>query len=119
MRGGGNVFTYSGEKGLDEFAALLQQFDVFVSGSTGPMHMAAALGVPIVALFCPRFACSPVRWGPLTDKKIILMPHVDEGCDLCAEEKCSSYDCMETISVGEVRSSIFSFLERSVKSAQP
>ena len=113
-----NIFSYSGQNGLDEFAALLEHLDVFVSGSTGPMHMAAALGVPLVALFCPRFACSPIRWGPLTDKKIILMPVTEESCDLCREEKCDYYDCMETISTEMVREAVFSLLDKN-KLARP
>jgi lipopolysaccharide heptosyltransferase II len=44
-----------------ELAALMERLSVFVSGDTGPMHLAAAVGTPVVAIFGPS---DPARWGP-------------------------------------------------------
>jgi len=44
------------------FLALLKRAEVFVSGDTGPLHFAAGLGVPTLALFGPS---SPARWAPI------------------------------------------------------
>ncbi|MEJ0088730.1 MAG: glycosyltransferase family 9 protein [Limisphaerales bacterium] len=44
------------------FLAVLKRADVFISGDTGPLHFAAGLGVPTVALFGPS---SPARWAPI------------------------------------------------------
>lgn len=52
------------------FAAL----DILVSNSTGPMHIAAALKIPTLSLFCPLTACSPKLWGPLGNRSDIIMP---------------------------------------------
>ncbi len=52
------------------FAAL----DLLVSSSTGPMHIAAALGITTLSLFSPLTACSPKLWGPLGNTAYILMP---------------------------------------------
>jgi ADP-heptose:LPS heptosyltransferase len=54
--------------------ALLSQLTVLVSSSTGPMHIAAALGVPTVSLFCPLPACSPALWGPQGNASRCLLP---------------------------------------------
>lgn len=49
--------------------ALLSQCRLFLGNDSGPMHIAAAAGSPIVALFGPT---DPVRWGPLTERAIIV-----------------------------------------------
>ena len=51
--------------------------DFLVSASTGPMHIAAALGIPTISMFCPLTACSPKLWGPLgNENKIILLKKI-------------------------------------------
>ena len=52
----------------------LSVFDLIISSSTGPMHLAATLKVPTLSLFCPLTACSPKLWGPLGNKSEIIMP---------------------------------------------
>ncbi len=52
----------------------LSAFDVIISSSTGPMHIAAALKVPTLSLFCPLTACSPKLWGPIGNKSEIILP---------------------------------------------
>jgi ADP-heptose:LPS heptosyltransferase len=49
---------------LATFAAAIESFDVFVTGDTGPMHVAHAVGTPNVAIFGPS---DPVRYGPPSD----------------------------------------------------
>jgi len=48
--------------------------DILISASTGPMHIAAALKVKTISLFCPLPACSPELWGPKGNDSIILLP---------------------------------------------
>jgi heptosyltransferase-2 len=57
--------------------ALIAQADVALTSSTGPMHLAAALKVPSVNLFCPLPACRPSLWGPLGNKSTNIMPPED------------------------------------------
>ena len=83
------------------FAAILNKLSVFVSSSTGPMHMAAARKVPTVSLFSPVRACTPIRWGPIGNKQRVLMPDVPQ-CDRCIRERCAYYDCMERITIESV-----------------
>jgi ADP-heptose:LPS heptosyltransferase len=53
---------------------VLARLHVLVSSSTGTMHLAAALGVPTVALFCPLPACHPDLWGPRGNRAENLLP---------------------------------------------
>ncbi len=92
--------------GLDikELAALLGRASLCVTNSTGPLHIAAAVGTPAVALFCPIKPCSPVRWGPFGKNQgdhDVLMPNVPP-CPKCIETACPYFDCMERIPVDRV-----------------
>lgn len=60
--------------GLKQFAALLARAAVFVSGNTGPMHIASLLGVPTVSVFPSGGVTGPVRWRPLGPRATILTP---------------------------------------------
>jgi len=54
---------------LTELVALTRRARLFIGGDTGPMHMAAALGVPVVAIFGPT---NPARNGPFGTRSIVL-----------------------------------------------
>ena len=54
---------------VGELIALTRRASLFVGGDTGPMHLAAALGVPVVALFGPT---RPDRNGPYATRSIVL-----------------------------------------------
>ncbi|HSY31720.1 MAG TPA: glycosyltransferase family 9 protein [Verrucomicrobiae bacterium] len=54
---------------LTELIALTRRARVFIGGDTGPMHLAAALGIPVVAIFGPT---NPARNGPFATRSIIL-----------------------------------------------
>jgi ADP-heptose:LPS heptosyltransferase len=71
-----SVHVLNEELGLREFAAVLGRADVLVSGSTGPMHIAAALGVKTASFFPPDSipATAPRRWGPLGNIHEIIQP---------------------------------------------
>jgi ADP-heptose:LPS heptosyltransferase len=82
---------------LKQFAALLDYGRLFISASTGPMHLAAAVKTPTVSLFCPIFVCSPRRWGPLGNRRAVLIPA--GTCRKCSGPACSRYSCMKEITV--------------------
>lgn len=62
---------------LRDHMASISQLDVLISSSTGSMHIAAALGIPTVSLFCPLTACSPQLWGPLGNRSEVILPKPD------------------------------------------
>ena len=63
------VADLSGQTTLRELAAVLAACDLVVSGDTGPMHLAVAVGTPVVALFG---ATDPRRHGPYGSRNVVL-----------------------------------------------
>ncbi|NOT63017.1 MAG: hypothetical protein HOP19_22645, partial [Acidobacteria bacterium] len=77
---------------LKEFWALAQHAQLFVGGDTGPMHIAAAAGTPIVALFGPT---SAKRNGPFAAADEIV-ERFDLDCRTdCYRRACSHTSCMK------------------------
>jgi heptosyltransferase III len=99
-----------GKLTLMELGALIRRAKVFVSNSTGPMHVAAVVGTPVVAFFPPIVQCSPVRWGPYTSKKKIFLAD-NKKCTLCRGTPCRSNVCMDQIAVEVVFSAVKNFLD--------
>ncbi len=64
---------------LLEFISLLSEAEVFISNSTGPLHLAASVGTPVIGIYPNSPPMTPVRWAPLTDRKYILTP--SDGSD--------------------------------------
>jgi heptosyltransferase-3 len=90
-----------GETSLKQLTAILELESVFISNSTGPMHLAAAVGTKVVAMFPPIRACSPKRWGPWGKGHRVILPDVAE-CRKCTGSKCRYCECMDLITVDEV-----------------
>jgi len=89
---------------LPVFGALLERFQLFITGDTGPMHLAAAVGTPVVAIFGPS---DPARYGPLTARARIVT--ADLWCRPCNRvrkppERCTGRvpDCLNGVSVDAV-----------------
>lgn len=60
--------------------------DLVISSSTGPMHIAAALKVKTLSVFCPITVCSPKLWGPLGNDAKVLLPEPGYCSALCKED---------------------------------
>jgi len=95
------VINFIGKLSLRELCILISFFDVLVSSSTGPMHIAAGLKVPTVSLFCTLTACSPTLWGPLGNKSRIITPPLDFCTNFCKDDP-HNCDFKDSISVNEV-----------------
>lgn len=91
--------SLAGRMTLLELAAILKRCALLVSNDNGPMHMAAAQGVPVVALFGPS---NPSMWGPRGGKVEVLYKGLD--CRQCFHPTCErgEANCMRQISVDEV-----------------
>jgi heptosyltransferase-2 len=57
--------------------------DLYVAASTGPMHIAGALGVPTLSIFCPLPNCEPALWGPLGNEAAFVLPEKEYCRDHC------------------------------------
>jgi ADP-heptose:LPS heptosyltransferase len=73
-RGNPGCINAAGAFSLREFIAFLSLATVFVSNSTGPIHLAASVGTPVVGIYPNNKPMTPARWAPITDKKVILTP---------------------------------------------
>lgn len=96
----GPLLDLMGKLTLRQLMAVIASVRAVVSGSTGPAHMAAALGVPTVSLFDPRRNQLPVRWQPLGEG-VVLRPDVPT-CERCVYEACPYWDCLDRITVEQV-----------------
>jgi lipopolysaccharide heptosyltransferase II len=113
----GDVIDLCGRADLLTLAAVLERLDLFISGDTGPMHLAAAVGTPVVALFGPS---DPARWGPdgsPTNRAAIL--RVDLPCSPCNRirqppERCVGHvpDCLTHIEAHQVTAAAIDLLDR-------
>lgn len=82
---------------IEELAALLSMASLVASNSTGPGHLAAALGTPAIGLFPLPRALSKERWGLRGQRARNVAPDPKEGCPNC--ETCT---CMERIDLERV-----------------
>jgi heptosyltransferase-3 len=83
---------------LREFLGVLTAGDLFIGPSTGPLHMAAALGLAVVGLYPPVRTMAPGRWGPRGGLARAVVPPVDcpEG-RFCRREKCEFFNCLDRV----------------------
>ncbi len=98
-------FKNTEARAVDFLGALFKQAQVVIAPSTGPLHLAVALQIPVVTFFPPIRVQSAIRWGPyLADdsKASVLVPEVYCGQDFsCLGPQCHYYPCMKSLSVNQ------------------
>jgi heptosyltransferase-2 len=101
--------------GLLVSAAILAQLDVLVTGDTGPMHLASAVGTPVVAVFGPS---DPARYA--TSGPFDRVVRIDLPCSPCNRirrppERCVGHtpDCLAGLTAGAVFAAATSVLDAS------
>jgi ADP-heptose:LPS heptosyltransferase len=115
---------YIGETSLADFIGVISECDGMVAASTGPMHLAVALGKKVVTVFSPIRVQSAVRWGPYgvasgtnlgvspQDSVSVLVPDVNCAENYkCALSACIYYPCMPRIPVEDVETQLLVLLE--------
>jgi len=102
-------------------AALLQQLDVYVTGDTGPMYLAHAVGTPIVAIFGPS---DPARYAPHGPHDRVV--RIDLPCAPCNRirlppARCVGHtpDCLAGITTASVLQAIDDVLRERSQGAHP
>lgn len=80
-------------KNLCQLAEIFRNSDIYLGGDTGPMHLAAFMGIPVVALFGPT--------DHIVNDPYIHTPHIiirkDIECSPCRKTDCTKRDCMKEI----------------------
>ncbi len=105
----GNITDLCGKTGLKELTALVGGARAVVTNDTGSMHIAAALDVPLVALFGPT---DPVKTGPYRwqENNRLRVIRAGVSCSPCRRRTCSELACMTGISVDRVFEALKEYL---------
>jgi heptosyltransferase-2 len=97
-----------GQTTLDQLIDELRQCRLLLTNDTGTMHLAALLGVPVIAVFG---STEPRLTGPLGNGHIILRHHVE--CSPCFLRECPiDFRCMKAVSTDEVAGAVLSMLAK-------
>jgi len=110
------IKNLAGKFSLSQLIALIDKSDILIANSTGPLHIAAALGKYVVGFYPKIKACSVKRWGPITNKRFIYEPQID--CNNCNRKQCERLNCMNSIDtnlVFEDIKKIFNLLKKNGK----
>jgi len=96
------VINLSGHTTIGQLASFLKRCNLFISNDSGPVHIACAVGTPVVAIFGRNESgLSPKRWGPLGNKNTVL--HKEVGCAECLAHNCQKgFACLLAITEEEV-----------------
>lgn len=91
-----------GRTSLGELAALLKKARLFISNDSGPVHIACAVGTPVISIFGRNEkGLGPARWRPLGAKAAVL--HKDVGCVPCLAHNCKKgFLCLDSVKAEEV-----------------
>jgi 3-deoxy-D-manno-octulosonic-acid transferase/heptosyltransferase-1 len=103
-----------GETTLRELACLYREAALVISTDSGPMHLAAAVGTPVVALFGPT---DPRRTGPYGPGHRIIRSGL--SCAPCLKRRCDSRCCMQGIGVDEVFAAVREILDQQGVAGPP
>lgn len=101
------IINLAGKLAINELGALIARSNLFIVNDTGPMHIAAALKVPLVAVFGPGYMA---QFDPrcISDKAVVLYKKAD--CAPCNKIYCDSIKCLKAISPEEVTNAALELL---------
>lgn len=107
----------AGKTTIRQLAACLERATLVVSNDTGVLHLAGALGRPVVALYGPT---SPALTGPIGDPTRTVVLHHPDCCPVipCLKPNHPGYPGMEAITVDEVYEAAGRLLDRTVRSVK-
>jgi heptosyltransferase-3 len=103
------AYNLGGSVSIGELMALFEMSSLFLGNDSGPMHLAAAMGTPIVALFGP---VDERRWRPLSPNSVVLRGQ--EPCDDCRIKRkdCDNFPCITLLSPKKVKEVIGELLAK-------
>ncbi len=121
LPGGIDVLDLVGEIDLPLLAAMLERCRLLLTGDTGPMHLAAFVGTPVVAVFGPS---DPVRYAPLASPHRVV--RIDLPCAPCNRirlppARCQGHtpDCLEGVTADAVYAAAESLLAETADGREP
>jgi lipopolysaccharide heptosyltransferase II len=105
------VINLAGKLSLNELAYVISRLDLFVTNDSGPMHIAAAVKTPVVALFGPE---DPVYTRPYTSPDLYRIVRKELHCRPCTNKRCDRPICMESLKPEEVLQACLELLDLPV-----
>jgi lipopolysaccharide heptosyltransferase II len=107
---GGRVVDMVGRTSIVETAALIEECDLFVGNDSGPMHIAAAVGTPVVAVFGPSNVGAWEPYAPpeeenphrVVARDLQCMPCFYRGHSVGLKEGCGTRECLTLLGHGRV-----------------
>jgi ADP-heptose:LPS heptosyltransferase len=101
-----NLIDLTGKLSLKELISFINETDGLVAASTGPLHIAAALGKFTLGLYPPIKPMHPGRWAPIGIKADYLV--IEKKCSKC--RKSNYCECLESISPETVNNKLLSWI---------
>lgn len=93
----GKAVSIAGRTGLKELISIIKRAKFILCNDSGPMHIAAALGIPVFAIFGPT---DPVRTGPYGYGHTIIRNGI--SCSPCRRRRCKDMSCINDLKVETV-----------------
>ena len=99
-----NYRNLAGKTSITELINYISNLDIFITGDSGPMHLAASLNIPTIAIFGPTNDVETSQW--MNPKSIVVKKNLD--CQPCMQRTCplKHHNCMKLIEAPEVIDSI-------------
>jgi len=104
---GERAVSMAGETSLRELIEIMRAAQVVITNDSGPMHIAAALNVPVIAIFGPT---SPAKTGPYGRGHVVLQSEAE--CVPCFKRACRDIRCMQEITPEAVYQEALGVLRR-------
>ena len=106
-KGISNYRNLTGKTSISELVNYISNLDLFVTGDSGPMHLAASFQVPTVAIFGPTRDSETSQW--MNEKSLVVKKNLE--CQPCMKRVCplKHHDCMNLIKAVTVLKAIQSF----------
>lgn len=103
----GDFIDLTGRTTLKQLAALSGMSRFFIGIDSAPMHIAAAVGAPVIAIFGPS---SETLWAPWCEKKLIISKNLPCRLPCKNKKNCKTYECINSITPEEAISKIEEFI---------
>ena len=106
----GKARSLAGGTSIRELIKIMQAAKIVITNDSGPMHIAAALNIPVIAIFGPT---SPARTGPYGKGHVILQSQAE--CVPCFKRACRDMRCMKEITPEVVYQEVLGVLRREMR----
>tara|TARA_B100000795_G_C22782634_1_gene433107 strand:+ start:274 stop:1200 length:927 start_codon:yes stop_codon:yes gene_type:complete len=106
-KGVSNYQNLANKTSIEELITQISMLDLFITGDSGPMHLAAAFQIPTVAIFGPTKDSETSQW--MNEKSMIVKKNL--ACQPCMKRTCplKHHNCMKMIEASEVLLAVNTF----------